>query len=322
MEQTAIPWYKSKIIVGALASVATKALVALGVPAEIAGAGSGEVANLVVLGVGVAADAIILRSRTKQKEAPAIVASAASAELKKLEHVQQVPMAEVEADRAANVQAGLEVEEDEPFPSQATAATKPIEAAPASEDFDEDGTRLIKFGELVTEEFKNGVLWIEEQIGLDADKLMCCMHFETGGTFSPSVKNAAGSSGTGLIQFMRATIEGPQGMLAKRPALRKVASSHAALAKLTAVQQLTFVYYYFKAFGNDLSDWSLEDVYMAILYPKAIGKPLSWPMPWKAGSLAYKQNSGLDLNKDKVITKAEAAAGVTKRWALGEQMKG
>ena len=182
--------------------------------------------------------------------------------------------------------------------------------------------RQIAFGSMVSPEFKAAVLWIEQQLGLSADALMCCMHFETGGSFSSTVKNAAGSSGLGLIQFMRATIEGPQGMLAKRPALRKLAANHAALANLTAVQQLTFVFYYFQAFGKDLSSWSLEDTYMAILYPRAIGKPMSWPMPWAAGSLAYKQNRGLDLNKDQVITKAEAAAGVSKRKALGEQLKG
>lgn len=179
--------------------------------------------------------------------------------------------------------------------------------------------RQLIYGAQVSEEFKQGVLWIEQQLKLDADCLMACMAFETGGTFSPSVKNAAGSSGLGLIQFMAATYTS---MVKLYPQLKKVAASHSALAQLSAHQQLTFVYYYFKSFGNDLSAWKLEDVYMAILFPKAIGKPLSWPMPWAAGSLAYKQNAGLDLNKDKVITKAEAAAGVQKRFVLGQQLKG
>lgn len=183
-------------------------------------------------------------------------------------------------------------------------------------------TRLISWGSKVDSSFKAGVLWIDDQLGLGADKLMNCMAFETGQTFRADIKNLAGSSGLGLIQFMKATIEGPGGMLERHPNLKKVAPNHAALAKLTPTQQLTFVYYYFKDFGNDLSKWSQEDIYMAILYPKAIGKPLDWQMPWKYGSLAYKQNSGLDLNKDKVITKAEAAAGVTRMAVLGEQLKG
>jgi hypothetical protein len=179
--------------------------------------------------------------------------------------------------------------------------------------------RTIIYGQKVSAEFKQGVLWIEEQLGLDANKLMACMAFETGGTFSAKVRNAAGSSGTGLIQFMRAT---HAGMIKQYPNLAKLAPTHEALAQLSDVQQLSFVYYYFRTFGKDLTAWSLEDIYMAILFPKAIGKPLSWPMPWAYGQLAYKQNSGLDLNKDRVITKAEAAAGVQQRFKLGLALKG
>lgn len=182
-----------------------------------------------------------------------------------------------------------------------------------------DATTDLLWGKKVSTEFKAGVLWIEDQLGLNANWLMACMHFETGGTFSAKTKNLAGSSGLGLIQFMKST---HAGMLKQYPNLRNLAPTHADLAKLSDVQQLSFVYYYFKSFGKRLDDWSLEDTYMAILYPAAIGKQLAWAMPWAAGSLAYKQNSGLDLNKDEVITKAEACAGVRKSAELGLQFKG
>ena len=39
-----------------------------------------------------------------------------------------------------------------------------------------------------------------------ASWLMSCMAFESGETFSPSVRNAAGSGATGLIQFMLSLI--------------------------------------------------------------------------------------------------------------------
>lgn len=169
--------------------------------------------------------------------------------------------------------------------------------------------RKIRWGAKVTSSFRESVFWIEDQLGLNADLLMSCMAFETGGTFSPSVKNAAGSSGTGLIQFMAATA-------------KNMGTTVDELAKMTPERQLGYVYRYFKPFGSDLSKWSLEDIYMAILYPRAIGKPLDWCMPWTYGSLAYKQNSGLDLNKDRQITKAEAAAGVRKRYELGAQFMG
>ena len=194
-----------------------------------------------------------------------------------------------------------------------------LAAQPVKTPAKKSGDREILFGAKVSQEFKDSVLWIEAEGGPNADHLMACMAFETGRSFSPAVKNLAGSSGLGLIQFMRAT---HANLLKAYPQLAKMAPTHADLGKLSAVQQLGFVYYYFKAFGQDLSNWTLEDTYMAILYPKAIGKPLSWVMPWKYGSLAYKQNAGLDANKDQIITKAEACAGVRRMASLGEKEKG
>lgn len=169
--------------------------------------------------------------------------------------------------------------------------------------------RKLIWGQKVSLQFKAGVLWIEEQIKLDADKLMAVMAFETGYTFSPSVRNLAGSSGTGLIQFMAATARG-------------LNTTTTALANMSAVRQLGYVYRYFKQFGSDFSDKTLSDIYMYVLFPKAVGKAENWPMPWTYGSLAYKQNAGLDLNKDHVITKAEAAAGVKAAFERGEQFRG
>lgn len=187
--------------------------------------------------------------------------------------------------------------------------TKEVAVVPVAEE-----TRKIAWGKRVSPEFKAGVLWIEEQIKLDPDKLMACMAFETGGTFSPSIKNPA-SSATGLLQFMKATIED---MLRLHPNLRgMLPNGHASLKNLSAVQQLSLVFYYFKAFGKDLSNWSVEDVYMAILLPSMIGKPLDTPMRWSQS--AYRVNAGLDLNRDKTVTKREAAHKVTLLYAQGKQ---
>ena len=160
------------------------------------------------------------------------------------------------------------------------------------------------WGKKLTHDEKQGVLWIEQQLQLDADKLMACMAFETGCTFDPSIKNAAGSSGTGLIQFMR-------------PTAIQLGTTVEELAKMSRLKQLGYVYKYFKQYGTDLSAWSLEDVYMAILYPKAIGKPLEWNFPWPRDTLAYKQNRGLDKDKDGDISKFEASSGVRRMYELG-----
>lgn len=174
------------------------------------------------------------------------------------------------------------------------------------------GLRPILWGAKVPADFRASVLWIEQDLGLNADNLMCCMAFETGGKFKANVRNLAGSSGTGLIQFMEFTA-------------KRLGTTTAKLAKMTEVQQLNYVWKYFNEYkqrGFNLSKWTLEDTYMAILYPKAIGKPLSWPFPWRASGLEYRQNRGLDLNKDGIVTKAEACAKVVKLREAGAAFKG
>jgi hypothetical protein len=65
---------------------------------------------------------------------------------------------------------------------------------------------------------------------------------------------------------------------------------------------------YFKAGPiRKLSSVSLEDLYMAILWPVAVGKSNDYVL-FSSPSKAYEQNKGLDKNKDGNITKAEAAA--------------
>lgn len=178
--------------------------------------------------------------------------------------------------------------------------------------------REVAWGQKFDDKFKASLLWIEAQLNLPADFLASCIAFETGGTFSPSIKNAAGSSGLGLIQFMSFTYTA---MVKAFPKLADKTPNHAALAQLSAVEQLSWVYFYFLQFRKDFSGYTLEDVYMTILFPKAVGKPLDWEMPWKYGELAYKQNAGLDANKDRKITKEEASAGVRRMYTLGMQQK-
>jgi hypothetical protein len=65
---------------------------------------------------------------------------------------------------------------------------------------------------------------------------------------------------------------------------------------------------------------TLEDVYMAILWPAAIGKPLSFVLFDKndaAHPKRYIQNAGLDFNKDGLITKAEAANKIQRKLSEG-----
>ena len=148
----------------------------------------------------------------------------------------------------------------------------------------------------VTTEFKNKVIEVAKRLNMDPKVLIAIMAFETGGSFSPSQKNAAGSGATGLIQFMPSTAKG-------------LGTTTDALARMTAVQQLDYVEKYFAPYKGKLN--TVADAYMAVLWPAAVGKSMDYVL-FKKGTTAYNQNKGLDTNKDGVITKAEASYKVRK----------
>jgi len=163
----------------------------------------------------------------------------------------------------------------------------------------------IAWGARVEPAFRSQVRAIAARLGVNPDWLMACMAFESGRTFSPTIRNAAGSGAIGLIQFMPSTAAA-------------LGTSVEALAAMSAVQQLVFVEAYFRPNKNRLR--SLGDVYMAILWPGGIGKSDEWvlfrqddPMHPKR----YLQNRGLDWNDDGVITKAEACAGPARELRVG-----
>ena len=162
----------------------------------------------------------------------------------------------------------------------------------------------LAWGMWVDELFCRKVALIARRLRVDPSDLMACMAFETGEKFSPSVRNAAGSGATGLIQFMPSTAKG-------------LGTTTDALARMDALLQLDFVEQYFQPYVGRMT--SLEDLYMAILWPAAVGKPDGHVLFAKSDTAwkRYFQNRGLDVNKDGVITKAEAAAKVRKKLEKG-----
>lgn len=151
--------------------------------------------------------------------------------------------------------------------------------------------------EKVNDEFKEKVVQIAANIKTDPNFIMAVMSFETGGSFSPSVKNRF-TNATGLIQFMPKTAKG-------------LGTTIEELAKMSQLRQLDFVQLYFNPYKGRLK--TLEDTYMAVLYPAAIGKGDGHVL-FKRPSKAYSQNSGLDLNGDGLITVREAAERVRRRF--------
>lgn len=161
------------------------------------------------------------------------------------------------------------------------------------------------WGAKVSRQFRDRVRWIAQDLGMPADDLMACMAWESGETFSPSVKNAAGSGATGLIQFMPKTAI-------------SLGTTVQALAAMTAEDQLNVVYKYFRPFKGRLKN--LGDIYMAILWPKGVGQPDSYVL-WDRGAMptTYRQNAGLDVNRDAAITRGECLVKIRERQARGFQ---
>lgn len=169
------------------------------------------------------------------------------------------------------------------------------------------GTALQPFawGAKVSPEFRDKVRAISLRLGCAPGDLMSCMAWESGRSFSPSKKNMAGSGATGLIQFMPSTAVG-------------LGTTTTALASLTAEQQLDWVEKYFQPYKGKLA--TLADLYMAILWPSGVGKPMEYVL-WDAKSrpTTFRQNAGLDINHDGAITKAECAAKLYAMKAEGQR---
>lgn len=163
-------------------------------------------------------------------------------------------------------------------------------------------TGALIWGAKVDQAFRVKVREIADRLGFDPNWLMAVMAFETGRTFSPSVKNP-GSSATGLIQFVG-------------PTARGLGTTTAQLARMTAVEQLDYVEKYFQPYKSRVHN--LGDCYMAVLWPAGIGQSNNWVM-WTIGQREYNANAGLDTNRNGSITRGEAVTRVDDEMIRGQQ---
>ena len=99
-----------------------------------------------------------------------------------------------------------------------------------------------------------------QRLGTSSEYMLRVMGFETAWSFKPSEKNPNGSA-TGLIQFTEKTARG-------------LGTSTHALGRMGAEEQLHYVEKYFqevfKPYDGRLR--TLEDIYLAVYYPAALGK--------------------------------------------------
>lgn len=156
----------------------------------------------------------------------------------------------------------------------------------------------LAWGAKVSPEFRRKAREIAGNLSCDPSDLMSCIAWESARSFRPDVQNLAGSGAVGLIQFMPSTAA-------------ELGTTSDALAHMTAEAQLDFVARYFAPFKARLQD--VADLYMAILWPSAVGKANSYVLFDKADAAhpaRYRQNAGLDVNRDGQVTKREASMKV------------
>lgn len=182
-----------------------------------------------------------------------------------------------------------------------TVESRPTPSSPTASQ----PRRAIAWGAKVSQTFRDRVWWIADALELNPDDLMSCMAWESAESFRPDIRNAAGSGATGLIQFMPSTAVG-------------LGTTTAKLAKMTAEDQLSFVYHYFKPYKGRLNN--LGDIYMAILWPAGVGKADSYVL-WNRATkpTTYRQNAGLDSNKNGVITRGECLGKIKEKLAKGKK---
>jgi hypothetical protein len=172
----------------------------------------------------------------------------------------------------------------------------------------------VVWGQRVSNDFKQKVLKLADELGTKADYLMAIMAFETGGSFDPAQKNRADPQHgpVGLIQFTST-------------AARSLGTTKAALVKMTAEEQLGCVEQYLKRYKH-LGLSKLEDLYAAVHWPAATGRSLDYVLYRENGSRAsqrdYRANRGFDADHDGTVTLGEAAAKVRAKLAEGEAFRG
>ncbi len=144
--------------------------------------------------------------------------------------------------------------------------------------------------------FEEEVRRISSRLNIPPEWLMAVIYFES--KFNPSVKNYRGSGAVGLIQFMLPSIKDMNQKYGTKWYLNDI-------QKMSATQQLTLVENYLEIVQERYGEFqSLTDLYLGILYPKAIMVDAN-DILFSSPSKHYRQNIGLDFNKDGHISKGD-----------------
>lgn len=141
------------------------------------------------------------------------------------------------------------------------------------------------------DDFEKKVRSISNKLDIHPDWLMAIMHSES--KLDASVTNLKGSGAAGLIQFLPSTAVSMDITVEQ-------------IRNLNHIQQLDYVYQYLKEVKNTRkADFNnITDLYLAILYPKAIGENADFVL-YRKPSQTYENNSGLDEDHNGEISIAD-----------------
>jgi hypothetical protein len=149
-----------------------------------------------------------------------------------------------------------------------------------------------------------------ESLGIHPDWLACVISFETGGSFSPAQPNMWALR---EAQRKRVPYVGAMGLLQFMPdTAERLGTSTDQLRGMTFDEQMVFVYKYLAPFARRMT--SLEDTYLAVFYPAAMGRPDDFVVGNLYGTsfqkAVYIQNRGLDRDNDGIIKRGEIVATI------------
>lgn len=148
-------------------------------------------------------------------------------------------------------------------------------------------------------DFNKKLQKVADKLGVETSALLAVMKQESG--VNPHAVNKS-SNATGLIQFMPDTA-------------RNLGTSVEELRGMNAVDQLDYVYKYYKMVGVR-PGMNAGDLYVATFMPAALGKGDQHVLGQHgaagfSGSV-YAQNKGLDRNRDGIITVADIKNSVNR----------
>lgn len=148
-------------------------------------------------------------------------------------------------------------------------------------------------------DFNKKLELVAKKLGIDSNAIMAVIKHESRG--NPQAVNPY-SGATGLIQFMPDTA-------------RRLGTSVEELRKMSAVEQLDYVYKYYKMVGVR-PGMDAGDLYVSTFMPAALGKGDEHVLGQKGApgfsGAVYRQNAGLDRDKNGTITVADIKNSVSR----------